>query len=231
MKKCKNCGALFTDDVSFCSECGESLGGKRVPVEKKKLGCGRVFLIFVGLMILFLLVVFIIGRIDDARESKVRATETSIAKTEAMRITETWIGEGRPTHTPTNTATITPIPSNTPIPTSTPVPTNTPVPTDAPAAIQPKQSSSSAVGVDPDLKAFMDSYESFMDEYVAFMQSFDSSSSSLSALTNYAAMMSKYADFAAKAGDLDTDAMSAADYAYYMEVMARVNAKMLTAAY
>ena len=46
MKKCKNCGALFTDDVSFCSECGESLGGKRVHVEKKKLGCGRVFLIF-----------------------------------------------------------------------------------------------------------------------------------------------------------------------------------------
>ena len=44
-------------------------------------------------------------------------------------------------------------------------------------------------------------------------------------------MMSKYADFAAKAGDLDTDAMSAADYAYYMEVMARVNAKLLTAAY
>ncbi len=188
MKKCPNCGAELDDDVRFCPDCGEPLGGKSAK-GKKGGGCGKVFLIFVGMIILFIVVVVIISNINDARRDNARATETSIAKTEAMRITETWIGEGRPTHTPTNTATITPIPSNTPV-----------------HQAQPQQGSSNAVGVDPDLKAWLDRYETFMGEY--------------------AAMMSKHEDFMAEEDALDMEDMSAVDFAYYMEVLDRIDTKM-----
>ncbi|MBR0149137.1 MAG: hypothetical protein IJM23_08075 [Lachnospiraceae bacterium] len=86
-------------------------------------------------------------------------------------------------------------------------------------------------GVDPDLKAFLDSYESFMDEYVEFMQKYKSGGSSLDMMTEYLDMMNKYQDFAEKAEKYDTDSMSDADSKYYFEVMNRINAKILQMAY
>jgi len=86
-------------------------------------------------------------------------------------------------------------------------------------------------GVDPDLKAFLDSYESFMDEYVEFMQKYKSGGSSLDMMTEYLDMMNKYQDFAEKAEKYDIDSMSDADSKYYFEVMNRINAKILQVAY
>ena len=179
MKKCPNCGADLDDDARFCSNCGESLSGKKSAV-KIAAGFGKVFLIFAGMVLLSFAVLFIVVDIndskDDARRDNARATETAIVKTEAMRITETWIGEGRPTRTPT----VTPTPRNTP--------------------------SSDAAGVDPDLKAWLDSYETFMGEY--------------------AAMMLKHEDFMKELDALDMDDMSAVDFAYFMEVLGRVDKVM-----
>lgn len=84
-------------------------------------------------------------------------------------------------------------------------------------------------GVDPDLKAFLDSYEAYMDEYCEFMENYDASDAKM--LLQYAEMMTKYADFAEKADAYDSDTMSAADSAYYLEVMTRVNAKLAKVAY
>ena len=95
------------------------------------------------------------------------------------------------------------------------------------ATAQPKTNSANTGGVDPDLKAWLDSYESFMDQYVAFMKSYDGSSST--ALLNYAAMMAKYADFTEKLDEWDTEEMSSADYSYYLTVVNRVNTKLLSA--
>ncbi len=192
MKKCPNCGAELDDTVRFCPNCGEPLNWK-ISAGKKAAGCGKLFLIFIGIVFLSIVVLFIVDNIndsiDDARRDNARATEKAIVKTEAMRITETWIGEGRPTHTPTNTATITPVPSSTPV-----------------HQAQPQQGSSNAVGVDPDLKAWLDRYETFMGEY--------------------AAMMSKHEDFMAEEDALDMEDMSAVDFAYYMEVLDRIDTKM-----
>jgi hypothetical protein len=86
-------------------------------------------------------------------------------------------------------------------------------------------------GVDPELKAFLDSYEAFMDEYVEFMQKYKSGGSSLDMMSDYLDMLSRYQDFAEKAEKYDTDKMSDADSKYYLEVMTRINAKILQVAY
>jgi uncharacterized membrane protein YgaE (UPF0421/DUF939 family) len=84
--------------------------------------------------------------------------------------------------------------------------------------------------VTPELKEFLDSYESFMDEYIAFMQKYNSSSDTLGMATDYAKMLAKYAEFSKKADAYNTDEMSAADAAYYLDVMNRVNKKLADAA-
>ncbi len=83
--------------------------------------------------------------------------------------------------------------------------------------------------VDPDLKAFLDSYEKYMDEYVEFMQKYSANPTDLTLLTEYADMMEKYSDFAEKIDKYDSDEMSTADAAYYLEVTTRVSQKLLKA--
>lgn len=82
-------------------------------------------------------------------------------------------------------------------------------------------------GVDSDLKAFLDSYEAFMDDYIDFMQKYMANPTDLSLLAGYADIMTKYADFADKIDKYDSDDMSTADAAYYLEVTTRVTQKML----
>ncbi len=82
-------------------------------------------------------------------------------------------------------------------------------------------------GVDPDLKAFLDEYEAFMDQYIDFMQKYQANPTDLGLLMEYADMMQEYADFIDKVDAYDSDEMSAADAAYYLEVTTRCTQKML----
>lgn len=82
-------------------------------------------------------------------------------------------------------------------------------------------------GVDPDLKAFLDSYEKFMDEYIEFMQDYMNNPTDMALLGQYADMLQKYSDFEQKADKYDSNNMSTADAAYYLEVTNRINQKML----
>ena len=85
-----------------------------------------------------------------------------------------------------------------------------------------------APGVDPELKAFLDSYEKFIDEYVAFMKTYNSDpANAVSMLAEYSRMMGTYADFTEKLAQYDENEMSAADAAYYLEVTTRCTQKML----
>lgn len=85
-----------------------------------------------------------------------------------------------------------------------------------------------AGGVDPDLKAFLDSYEAFVDEYVAFMKKYMSDpSNALSMIGEYGEIMQKYEDFAKKVDQYNTDEMSVEDAKYYLEVTSRCSQKML----
>lgn len=93
-----------------------------------------------------------------------------------------------------------------------------------------QNSTTDSGSVTPELKEFLDSYESFMDEYIAFMQKYNSSGDTLSMATDYAKMLAKYAEFSKKADAYNTDEMSAEDAAYYLDVMNRVNKKLADAA-
>lgn len=80
--------------------------------------------------------------------------------------------------------------------------------------------------VTPSFKEMMDSYEAFFDEYIAFMKRYKDNPSDLGLLGEYADYMTKYSDYMGKLSAVDTDALSAADLAYYTEVHARILKKM-----
>lgn len=82
--------------------------------------------------------------------------------------------------------------------------------------------------VDPDLKAFLDSYEEFTDEYVEFMKKYNANPQNVSSmLVEYAEIMGKYEDFAKKLDQYNEEEMSTADAQYYLEVTSRCAQKML----
>ena len=83
--------------------------------------------------------------------------------------------------------------------------------------------------VDPELKAFLDSYEAYMDEYIDFMKKMADDPNDITVITEYADMMKKYAEFAQAVEAYDTDEMSEIDSLYYIEVMTRVSAKLMEA--
>lgn len=83
--------------------------------------------------------------------------------------------------------------------------------------------------VTPELKAFLDSYEAYMDEYIDFLIKYSESPDDITLITEYAQMQLKYAEFAKAIEEYDQEEMSDADLAYYVEVISRVNAKLIDA--
>ncbi|MCR4895183.1 MAG: hypothetical protein K5891_00235 [Lachnospiraceae bacterium] len=82
--------------------------------------------------------------------------------------------------------------------------------------------------VDPDLKAFLDSYEEFMDEYVDFMKKYAADPANMvSMMTEYMEFMNRYVEFTDAIDKYDTKTMSKADAQYYIDVTARVSKKLL----
>ena len=83
-------------------------------------------------------------------------------------------------------------------------------------------------GVDPELKAFLDSYEAFMDEYVDFMKKYMADpGNAVVMFSEYTEIMKKYEDFADKIEKYDSEEMSTEDAKYYLEVINRCNKKMM----
>lgn len=83
-------------------------------------------------------------------------------------------------------------------------------------------------GVDPELKAFLDSYEDFMDEYVDFMKKYMADpGNAVSMLSEYSQVMSEYEKFAKAIDAYDSKEMSTEDAKYYLDVVNRCNKKML----
>jgi len=86
-----------------------------------------------------------------------------------------------------------------------------------------------SANVDPELKAFLDSYEDFVDDYVAFMEKYYDNPEDLSLLSNYTEFLQDYSDFYSKLSKYDTSKMSTEDYNYYIEVTARCSQKLINA--
>ena len=73
----------------------------------------------------------------------------------------------------------------------------------------------------------MDEYEKFIDKYVKFMKKYEEEGRPLSMLSEYTELMTQYTEFAETMAAYNGDNLSAADYAYYIEVMGRVSKKLL----
>ena len=82
-------------------------------------------------------------------------------------------------------------------------------------------------GVSADFKAAMDEYEAFIDEYITFIKKYEEEGRPLSMLSEYTELMTQYTEFAETMAAYNGDNLSAADYAYYIEVMGRVSQKLL----
>lgn len=83
-----------------------------------------------------------------------------------------------------------------------------------------------ATEVSADFKATMDSYEAFFNEYVEFIQAYEADPSSPDLLAQYADIMTRYSEMAGEMEAIDEESLSAADYAYYIEVTGRITAKL-----
>lgn len=110
---------------------------------------------------------------------------------------------------------------------------NVNTPARAPAAATPKPTPTPAPAagdsIRADFKATMDSYEVFFDEYVEFMQAYAQNPSDVGLMLKYANFLSKYADtMEALEGWEDRD-LNSAELAYYIEVTARIETKLLRA--
>lgn len=106
-------------------------------------------------------------------------------------------------------------PEKTAEPEETAEPAETEEPTEEPA------------GVSADFKAVMDEYEKFIDKYVKFMKKYEEEGRPLSMLSEYTELLTQYTEFAETMAAYNGDNLSAADYAYYIEVMGRVSQKLL----
>lgn len=85
-----------------------------------------------------------------------------------------------------------------------------------------------ATGVNPELKAYLDTYEAFMIEYVEFMKKYsEDSGNAILMMADYLKMLERYQEFAEKLDEYKDEDMSTEDMKYYMEVMNRCNMMLL----
>ena len=82
-------------------------------------------------------------------------------------------------------------------------------------------------GMHRDFKEAMDSYEQFFDEYVAFMKKYNESNNSIALLADYTDFLNKYTETMQKMDEWENKDLNEKETAYYIEVSARINKKLL----
>lgn len=81
----------------------------------------------------------------------------------------------------------------------------------------------------PEVKEAIDSYEAFIDEYCDFMKKYAASDNPLTLMGEYADYMKKLTEMGEKFGELEDNDLTAAEQAYYTEVLLRCEKKMIDA--
>lgn len=77
--------------------------------------------------------------------------------------------------------------------------------------------------VSKDLMTFLDKYEKFMDDYCDYMKKAQSGKFDMN---QYNKLLNDLAEYESALSKLDTTKMNSTDYAYYVEVITRVNTKV-----
>ncbi len=142
--------------------------------------------------------------------------------------TEPIIIEVPATEAPTTEKVLTEVPTTEAL--TTEILETEPPTTEAPETEAPTTEDNLIDGMHPEFKEAMDSYEDFFDEYCEFMKKYSESDNALGMLADYTAFMAEYAKAMGELEDLENEEMNEAETAYYTEVMARINAKLLNIA-
>ena len=84
----------------------------------------------------------------------------------------------------------------------------------------------------PEVRDFLDAYESCMNEYADFMQKYTSAdpTSMVGMMVDYARIVARYSEFAEKMDAFDESELTSAELSYYIEVTNRVNQRLLSVA-
>lgn len=116
--------------------------------------------------------------------------------------------------------------ANTPLTTAAPAATRAPAPTSAPTPV-PTAAPTESGSIRPDFKAAMDSYEKFFDEYVEFMQAYTENPTDVGLLMKAASFLTKYSETLDAMESWEGRDLNNAELAYYIEVTARIETKLL----
>ena len=202
---CKLCGEQIAKSAKKCPKCGAR--------QRKSHGFRNFILLLfaAGLAFYAYSQGWFKAAVDKYNEGKNRTTIS----------TEKEPKKGKETQAPKREETPTPAAK----PTDTPIPSIEAEKQTEELTSESNNQDTAASGVSPDFKAFMDSYESFMNEYCDFMESYDDSDAA--AVIRFASLMTKYSEFASKVDSYNEENLSAEDYKYYIDVMTRVEKRMI----
>lgn len=95
-----------------------------------------------------------------------------------------------------------------------------------PASSASSQVAPASGGVTPSFKEAMDEYESFINGYCDFMRKYIDSGYSANMMNDYLKWMNQYSSVMAKIEAIDSNNLSGADSAYYIEVVGRANQRL-----
>lgn len=91
--------------------------------------------------------------------------------------------------------------------------------------VEPK-SEADETEIRQDFKEAMDSYEAFYDEYVEFMKKYNADPTNAELMAGYAELLVREADMTRKFDAWESEDMTTAESAYYLEVQSRVIKKL-----
>ncbi len=83
------------------------------------------------------------------------------------------------------------------------------------------------LGMRPEFKQAMDSYESFIDEYCEFMIEYREENESLNLLDDYLEYVDKYAEAVENFEKVGDEELNTAEKNYYAKVLSRTSKKLL----
>ena len=218
MAYCRTCGTVLQEGSKFCPECGSPVSGavsraaEAVPgleyseqdrkKRRKKKGLFRRWWFWV--------LAVVIAFTAYNRQGSLKMP--SVVRRPSETVSSSAPGQ-RANPTQGASAVIAPTPPAAP----TLLPETSPVPED---------------GIRPEVREFLEAYESCMDEYVSFMRRYMSAGpgGTLSMLADYYRILSRFSEYEEKLDAFDESDLNPAELAYFLEVTNRVNQKLLTVA-